>query len=154
MKNVVLFSLIFMLFACNSVSLSAYEEAEIEQEILGRFDSLAESVKRLDKDAYFAHFNHRLFTALNENGTVTQKFEQFQQHFSSGIGAVASYDELSFKRVKVTVIDANNVILVNEYNAQVNLKNGSKVAVSGAGTQVWHRSEGNWLLVSVSSSTK
>lgn len=154
MKKIVFFGLLLALAACNSTGLSTHQKTEIEQQILNRFDSLAESAKRLDHAAYFAHFDTQHFTALNDNGTVTHKFAQFQQHFSTGIAVVDSYTNLSFDKVKVTVIDDDNAILVNEYAADLNLKNGAKVSVSGAGSQVWHKTQNQWLLVSVSSSTK
>ena len=52
----------------------------------------------------------------------------------------------------MSIIDPQHAVLVNEYSSTVELKNGSVLEFAGAGTQVWHKSDGAWLLVNVSSS--
>ena len=91
---------------------------------------------------------------MNEDGTVTSSYPNFRDAFTAGTGHIERYEKLTFAPVKVIVIDRLTAILINEYEATVTLKSGQLVHVRGAGSQVWNRASGEWLLVSVSSSNK
>ncbi|MDA8017939.1 MAG: nuclear transport factor 2 family protein [Thermoanaerobaculia bacterium] len=118
------------------------------------FHGLAQAARALDHDRYFQHFDQAVFTALNADGTVTHSFEAFARDYRQQADFVQAYRSLDFHRVKITVIDAQTAVLVNEYRAQVILKSGQVVDAEGAGTQLWSRRTGTWKLVSVSSSAK
>lgn len=138
--------------SCNASQSITRSDQTIE-EVVDRFRSLADAAESLDTDAYFNHFDERVFTALNEDGTVTHSFDAFREDYLAGTEAIIAYQRLEFKNVKVSVIDVHHAILVNEYEATVHLKDGSTAGFSGAGSQVWHKSNGEWLLVSVASSS-
>lgn len=139
--------------ACSTSQSITGNNRTIEEEVSSRFRSLIDAAESLDNDAYFSHFDERLFTSLNENGTVTNSFEAFRHDYLAGVETISAYQHLEFKNVTVSVIDPHNAVLVNEYEATVQLKDGSVAGFSGAGSQVWHMSSGEWLLVSVSSSS-
>lgn len=143
-----------MLSACSTTKSNIHDGPSVEAQVTARFHSLVDAVRALDPAAYFSHFHQDLFTALNANGTVTHNFETFKQDYLAGTGAIIGYRNLEFSNVEVRVIDAQTVILVNEYEARVELEDGSLVDAAGAGSQVWHWSDGEWLLVSISSSIK
>jgi len=127
---------------------------EIVESVERAFAGLAEAAKSLDVDKYVEFFDKEKFTALNEDGTVTHTFEEFIETYLGQISSVKEYQSLEFLNVKITVVNANTAILVNEFKAKVVLKSGDVIAAGGAGTQVWAESDGNWRLVSVSSSSK
>lgn len=126
----------------------------IVPEVQSAFDGLAEAAKAMDHERYFAFFDQEDFTSLNADGSVFHSFEAFQDHFLSGVSYLSRYESLSFSNVKIDVIDAKTAILVNEYEAVVELSSGEKIKAGGAGTQVWSRRSGTWKLVNVSSSNK
>ncbi len=151
MRYIILFATL-ILSACASKQELVNDAQLIESEITKRFNSLVEAAKTLDTDDYFNHFDKHRFTALNENGTVTHSFIGFQNNYLTGVESVENYQSLEFRNVKVSVINPRTAILVNEYKATIMLNTGSVVNFSGAGTQVWHKSDEIWKLVSVSSS--
>ena len=107
----------------------------------------------LDNEAYFKHFDPNRFVALNADGTVVHSFDEFKKNYLQGVQGLSGYEELKFDKVKISVIDNKNALLVNEYSASLRLRDGQTVSVKGAGTQVWHKMDSEWKLVSVSSST-
>ncbi|MEO1083472.1 MAG: hypothetical protein AAFY88_04460, partial [Acidobacteriota bacterium] len=91
--------------ACGPSQVAPVNDQSIRDEVEGRFQSLVAAVKSLDHDAYFSHFDERLLTALNQDGTTTDSFETFRSDYLAGVGALAAYQDLEFSNVKVTVID-------------------------------------------------
>ena len=129
-------------------------EDEIKNSVNLAFKGLAEAAKSSDVARYFEFFDKEKFTALNEDGTVTHSFGEFEKSYREQISSVENYQSLEFRNVKITVVNTDTAILVNEFRAEVVLKSGDVVTAEGAGTQVWAESDGNWKLVSVSSSSK
>lgn len=150
-KNSLLF-LAMAISACSTTRMNPGSGQSIEVQLNARFRSLVDAAQSLDHDAYLRHFDPHLFTSLNENGTVTHSFDTFQKDYLAGVETIRAYQQLEFKNVKVSIIDPQHAVLVNEYSSTVELKNGSVLEFAGAGTQVWHKSDGAWLLVNVSSS--
>ncbi|MEM8997395.1 MAG: DUF4440 domain-containing protein [Acidobacteriota bacterium] len=138
--------------ACGGAATAPESDRDVEGEVRARFESLVAAAESLDDEAYFGHFDGRLFTALNADGTTADSFDVFRSGYLAGVEAIDAYEDLTFSRVKVTVIDPRNAILINEFVARVRLADGSVAEFAGAGSQVWHQSGGEWLLVSVSSS--
>lgn len=143
------------LSSCNEeVHLSANEENEIKRSVERAFRDLQEAAKSLDVDRYMGFIDREKFTFLNEDGTVLHSFEEFEKRYRRGIASVEEYNSLEFDHVKITVIDQNNAVLVNEFNAVLQLKSGDVLPTAGAGTQVWSKIKGDWTLVNVSSSSR
>ena len=140
--------------ACTNTSMADDDASNIEGEVLARFESLAASAQKADHSEYLAHFDREQFTALNADGTVTHGFADFSAAFTAGAQGIARYHSLDFENVKVSVLPPSTAILVNEYSAEIELVSGDVVTVAGAGTQVWHKSDNEWMLSHVSSSTK
>lgn len=144
------------LSACSQqdAHLSKAEELEIHEAVNQSFTGLVAAVKSLDADSYYNYFEADKFTSLNEYGTVTHSFREFKSTYDQQLPLIKKYKSLEFSNVKITVIDKNTAILVNEYDAEVVLQSGDSVFASGAGTQVWSNTTSHWKLVNVSSSTK
>jgi ketosteroid isomerase-like protein len=145
---------ITILAGCNRpvAGLAEQEREDIRQEITTAFDGLAAGAKSPDVNQYFDYFNKDKFTALNSDGTVTHSFEEFKKSYLDQTKSISKYESLDFKNVKITVVDKKTAILVNEYKAKVILNSGQSVEATGAGTQVWSKTDNKWKLVSVSSS--
>ncbi len=130
------------------------DEDAIHDAISQSFDGLVEAVTSLNVDRYYEFIDTDKYTGLNEDGTVTHTFMEFKKIYDAQIPYIKEYRSLEFSNVKITVIDKNTAILVNEYEAEVLLQSGDVVTGSGAGTQVWSNTTGQWKLVSLSGSTK
>ncbi|MEM1195803.1 MAG: nuclear transport factor 2 family protein [Pseudomonadota bacterium] len=146
-----------MLAACSPALDQPVKEpvdaARITGEVEARFATLAEAAKALDHEAYFEHFNTGDLTVLNADGTLTNGFEPFRESYLAGVAALAAYRSLDFDEVAVRALGPGAAILVNEYEAEVELASGDVVRFAGAGTQVWQRADdGTWKIVHVSSS--
>lgn len=125
----------------------------VEAEVRQRFEALAVAARLLDVPAYLAFFDASAFSALNGDGTVMHALPPFAEMYRASIESVEGYVSLEFDRVHVSPISDDVAILVNEYTAVVRLKTGDVVEGTGAGSQVWSKASGEWLLVSVSSSS-
>ncbi len=136
------------------MELSSEMQAEIRSEISLTFNELANSAKSLDVDKYLAFFDHKMFTSLNQDGSVFHTLTDFISPYKEQISHIKRYTNLEFQKIKITVINKTAVVLVNEYQATVVLNSGDEVTASGAGTQVWSKTSGQWKLVHVSSSAK
>ncbi len=145
-----------LLTACaqKAQTLTEAERADIETAVQDSFDGLVDAVTTFDHDRYFSYFDTEKYTSLNEDGTVTHSFDEFRADYLAQMVAIKEYKALTFDRVKITVLDRNNAVLVNEYDADVVLTSGDAISAKGGGTQVWSKSTGAWKLVSVSSSGK
>ncbi|NNE98911.1 MAG: nuclear transport factor 2 family protein [Pyrinomonadaceae bacterium] len=144
-----------LLISCGGESrLAEVNENEIKKSINRSFRDLQEAAKSLDVDRYTSFIAREKFTFLNEDGTVFHSFDDFKKLYSEGIASVERYDSLEFDRVKITVIDQSNAVLVNEFKAVLKLKSGEVLPTGGAGTQVWSKIKGDWKLVNISSSSK
>jgi hypothetical protein len=135
------------------MQLSESELEKIKRSVERAFEELAEAARSLEHDEYLKHFDRENFTALNADGTVALSFEEFENMYRQQVAVLKSYESLEFSNVKITVINPQTAILVNEFEASVLLKSGEVVSASGGGMQVWTETEGNWKLVSVSSSS-
>ena len=137
---------------CSSVCLA--NEEQTKQEVLDAFKNLRTAASELDGERYFSLFDQSKFVGLNSDGSNWNNFEEFRALVEPGFGAIEKVNELTFPNVKVTVLDDNNAILINEYQQTMTLKDGTQATVAGGGTQVWSKHSGKWLLVSVSASNK
>jgi ketosteroid isomerase-like protein len=136
------------------MQLSESEEEKIKKEITQAFEGLAEAAKSFDVDKYIEFFDGEKYTSLNSDGTVIHSLKQFEDIYREGILAIERYQSLEFSNVKITVVNAETTILVNEFEAKFLLKSGDTFSTSGGGTQVWAKGKDSWKLVSVSSSLK
>jgi ketosteroid isomerase-like protein len=125
---------------------------QIEKEVLASFQSLVQASKDLDAKAYFAHFNEEKFVGLNSDGTNWNSINDLRPLITNGFAAIKEITLLTFTNVKVSVVNEQTAILVNEYIQSMELKNGSVVSSAGGGTQVWSKDNGSWKIVSVSAS--
>jgi hypothetical protein len=128
--------------------------AAIEQEVLNAFEQLISASKNLDTQAYFQLFDGQHFVGLGGNGSNWQSLEELRAIVESGFQAIERIDSLEFDRVKVSVIDEQTVLLINEYDQALTLKNGASIHAAGGGVQVWSKRKGEWKLISVSDSAK
>jgi hypothetical protein len=152
MRIFAFFTLSFFLLATNVFAENSPNTTKAE--VLKEFEKLVEAARSLEHSKYIKFFDKNKFSSLNENGTVTHDFDSFSATVEKGFSAFKSYDSLEFDKVKVTVIDSNMAILVNEFTATVILHNGDALSVAGAGTQVWSKHSGSWKLVNVSGSSR
>lgn len=134
--------------------LTKAEKLQIKTEVRVSFDSLVESTKVQDWEAYFAHFDQSNFSGLNADGTVWESFEDFKASVVPGFQMIERSDSLVFPVVKISVIDRNTAILVNEYQQIIILTGGEEVKASGGGVQVWSKISQEWKLSSISASSK
>lgn len=132
----------------------AYDAEAVRAEVQSAFASLVNASRALDIDEYLDHVDRDRFTALNADGTVVHSFAEWADAIRGHFAVLETYEALEFDRVKVTVLDADTAILVNQYRAVVRLVSGETIEAEGGGTQVWHRTDGVWKLVSVSSSVR
>lgn len=150
------FSCMIFLSACDRLAppMTKVDEDAIRDAITQSFDGLAKAVTSLNSDRYYEFFDSNKFTSLNEDGTVTHSFKEFQKTYDAQVPYIKEYKALEFSNVKITVVDKNTAILVNEYEVEVLLQSGDLVTAAGGGLQVWSNTTGEWKLVSVSSSPK
>jgi len=156
-KNVLMLVLVLSsLMSCGQqdLKLSESEKNQIKTEVKESFESLIESTKQHDWDSYFDHFDQKNFTGLNADGTVWETFQEFKDSVSPIFEMIQSSDSLEFTNVKITALDHNTAILVNQYKQKIILNGGQEIKAAGGGTQVWSKVSGDWKLVSVSSSSK
>jgi len=132
----------------------ADDEARVVREVLDRFDELVAAAKSLDPEAYLAFFDAVRFSGTKADGTVYHSLADFEEEYRAVVAAIESYESLEFDRVKVSVVGPATAILVNQYEAAVKIPGGEIHRGAGAGTQVWSKASGGWLLVSVSSSAR
>lgn len=145
-----------VLLNCNDSNnnLTQGQEEQIKKEVRKSFESLTEATETLDWDAYFSHFDKELFSGLNADGTTWSSFVQFKKSVLPALQMIKTSEELSFPVVKLTVLNPNTVILVNEYVQTILLQTDDTVQTAGGGTQVWHKKDNDWKLVSISASAK
>lgn len=129
-------------------------QEQVLSSVMSAFQELARSAEAMEHDRYFSFFDRQDFTALNADGSVLHTFHDFEIMFRNQISFVDRYLDLKFDNVKVSTVGPDVAILVNEYSARLLMKSGDTVLAEGAGTQVWSRSSGKWLLVNVSGSVK
>lgn len=145
-----------MITACggNEGELSKNTKERVEREVLESFNLLVDSVRERDTNAYFDLFDQDKFVGLNSNGSNWNSIDDLKALIEPGFAAIDQVELLNFNNVKVSVIDENTAILINEYEQTIVLKSGDKTSSAGGGTQVWSKASGNWKLVSVSASQK
>jgi ketosteroid isomerase-like protein len=147
-------ALFSLLLALATQTLAATDEANVEQEVLASFQSLVDASRRLDVQAYFAHFDQEKFVGLNNNGSTWATLEAFYPVIENGFAAIDEVTELRFTKLKVLVIDRHTAVLVNEFEQTMRMQNGNAASVAGGGSQVWSKSTGAWKLVSIATSIK
>ncbi|TDF37341.1 hypothetical protein EYS14_14405 [Alteromonadaceae bacterium M269] len=150
--------LIFMtLWASHAIAfapLSADTTNRVRVEVQRQFESLVLSAKTLDTKAYFKHIDSDKFSGLNADGTNWTSINDLKAIVEPGFAFVEKIESLEFPHVHITVIDEHTAILVNEYEQQILLKDGTRVEDAGGGTQVWSKASGEWKLVSISAASK
>ncbi len=145
-------SLSIFLISCQPINLTAQDVTNLEKEVLLSFQKLVSASKDRDLEIYFSLIDQQKFTGLKADGSNWNSFDDLKSDVTSGFSLIDSVKELKFPNIKVTIIDSNTAILVNEYLQVVELKDGIQLSMKGGGTQVWSKSSGNWLLVSISAS--
>jgi len=136
------------------MKLSETEKIQIEKEINHAFANLVDISTTLDSTRYFELIDKDKFVGLNANGQNWNNIEDLKAIIIPAFDMVKKIESINFTNVKISVIDKNTAILVNEYNQTIMLDNGQIIKDSGGGTQVWSKSSGHWLLVSISASSK
>lgn len=131
---------------------AAPDPATVEREVLAAFGSLVEASQDLDAARYFSHFDADKFVGLNADGTVWQSLDDLEPMINEGFAAIATVTALVFDKVKVSVIDAQTAVLVNEFVQTIEFKHGGTAKYAGGGAQVWSKRSGAWKLVSISAS--
>ncbi len=143
-----------LVLANNQAQGEDVSEPLVEEQVLRTFNSLADAAADLDFDRYIAFFDETTFTGLNADGTVWRSLGEFSASVRPGFDAIEKVLDLRFPVIKITLVDPQTAILVNEYEQQMLMRSGEKLSVSGGGTQVWSKVSGSWRLVSVSASSK
>jgi len=141
-------------FSSKAVELTEKLQAEIVNDIQPSFEGLVEAAKALNTERYFTFIDSKNFVGLNADGTNLNSITDLRNLIESGFNAIEKVESLTFTNVNISVVDSNTVILVNEYEQKVRLKSGDNYTIAGGGTQVWSKTSGTWLLVSISSSLK
>ena len=155
-KTIGIACLAICLISCSSknMELSEKSRSEIEQEIQQSFDGLVEASKALDVTRYFEFIDAEKFVGLKADGTNWNSIVGLRELIEPGFNSVEKIESLIFTNVRISVIDLNTAILVNEYEQKIILKGGAHYNDAGGGTQVWSKASGKWLLVSISASSK
>lgn len=136
------------------MELSEDSKSEIEQEIRQSFASLVEASKALDTARYFEHFDAEKFVGLNTDGSNWNSFSDLRELIKPSFDSVGNIESLVFTNVRISVIDQNTAVLINEFEQEVRMKDGAHFNDAGGGTQVWSKATGKWLLVSISASSR
>ncbi|WP_269082180.1 nuclear transport factor 2 family protein [Thalassomonas actiniarum] len=124
------------------------------QEVQESFDLLVNAANALDAEKYFSFIDSDKFVGLGADGSNWNSVEELRAMIVPGFNMVKEIKLLEFTNVKISVIDKNTAVLVNEYQQSMILANGELAEGAGGGTQVWSKASGNWLLVSISASAK
>lgn len=130
------------------------EKSIVEQEVMASFNSLVQASKDLNSELYFEHLDENKFVGLNGDGTNWNSINDLIPLITQGFEFIDEVILLEFTNVKISVIDSNTAVLVNEYEQSVRLKDGNEISVAGGGTQVWSKQGGSWKIVSISASNK
>ena len=104
-----------LLLLSTSYSSAAKDELTIKNEVLKAFEDLVAASKALDENAYFSFFDAEKFVGLNSEGTIWRSIDDIRPLIASWFKYTQSVDSLEFPKVKLSVIDNNTVILVNEF---------------------------------------
>ncbi len=155
-KNIIHGIVLMVMMGCanNNQQLSTAEIQRVETEVRQAFDELVAAANDLDIERYFGFFNHEKFIGLNADGTVWHSVEDLKKLIEPGFSSTVKIESLEFSQVRISVIDSNTAVLVNEFSQVMELQNGYEVTSQGGGAQVWSKSTGQWQLVSVSASNK
>lgn len=145
-----------LLFSCNGENRELSEDSmrEIEQEIRQAFSSLVQASKALDTARYFEHIDTEKFVGLNADGSNWNSFSELRELIEPSFNSVGNIESLVFTNVRISVIDEDTAVLVNEYEQEVSMKDGARFSDAGGGAQVWSKATGRWLLVSISASSR
>lgn len=135
-------------------AMSSQQKQQAEREVRLAFSQLVAAYHALDTAKYFSFFYQEKFIGLSEVGTNWNSFAPLKQGIEAGFSAIAHVEQLTFPNVKVSVIDPNTAILVNEFQQIARLHSGDVIEFAGGGTQVWVKHSGSWKLVSISASAK
>ena len=154
MSTVRIVLLLFVLSACSSDTqpLSEAEKAQVREEVLQSFDSLVEAAQSLEAEPYFAFFAQDRFTGTLD-GSVLSSFDELEGMYTQYLPEIKGYLSLDFSKVKVTVIDRDAAVLVNEFSERIVVASGDTLAIEGSGLQVWVREVSEWKLISISGSS-
>jgi hypothetical protein len=138
----------------NVGELSIEQKNRVETEVNQAFKQLVKVSTELNVEQYFALIDADKFVGLNANGSNWNSIAELRQVVEPGFNFVETVESLTFPNVKISVIDAQTAVLVNEYEQTVVLAGGSRHTSRGGGVQVWSKASGQWLLVSISASAK
>ncbi len=151
----IIFLILFLTYCTQqNQTISNVERSQIKGKILESFQSLAVANDEQNWDVYFSHFDLGNFSGINADGTAWESFQDFEASLMPSFSMIESSDSLYFPIIKITVLDKNTAILVNEYEQKITLISGQEFWARGAGTQIWSKKNGEWKLVSVSASSK
>lgn len=135
-------------------ALSEQQHRVITQEVTDAFGQLVNASKQKDSQAYLALIDRDRFVGMSAEGTVWKSADPLETLIVSSFAVPFTLESLAFTVVKISVIDGQTAVLVNEYEQTVRMKEGARHTYSGAGAQVWSKVSGNWKLVSISASNK
>jgi len=143
-----------LLFVFSESAFAQSEVTIVEKEVLASFNSLVQASKDLNSAVYFSHIDENKFVGLNSDGTNWNSIDELIPLITQGFAFIDEVIRLEFTNVKISVIDSNTAVLVNEYEQSIRLKDGNEVNAAGGGTQVWSKYSGSWKIVSISASNK
>ncbi|WP_440056913.1 nuclear transport factor 2 family protein (plasmid) [Pseudoalteromonas sp. T1lg65] len=136
------------------MTITEQHKTDIEQQVTTAFQGLVAASKTLNSAQYFEFIDQEKFVGLNADGSNWNSASELKALIDPSFSALEKVESLTFTNVKVSVIDENTAILVNEYQQTVILKDGSPFTAEGGGMQVWSKSSGKWLLVGIGASAK
>ncbi len=137
-----------------SMKLSEEIQYEIEREIRQSFNGLVEAARALDVRRYFEFIDAEKFVGLNADGSNWNSIDELRELIEAGFNSIERVESLEFINIRISVIDVNTAVLVNEYQQRVLLKSGTHYDDAGGGAQVWSKASGKWLIVSIAASPK
>lgn len=120
-----------------------------EQTVCSRFHDMLGAVQRVDPDAALEFFQPDGFSAAL-SGRLYSEWDSWAQEYRQSMATIVSFDRLDFPEVRVRTITPDTILLLNTYDEQVTLQDGSVHQLTGFGTQVWTRQLGEWRIVHIS----
>tara|TARA_R110000868_G_scaffold102686_2_gene282936 strand:- start:15757 stop:16266 length:510 start_codon:yes stop_codon:yes gene_type:complete len=119
-----------------------------EQTVCSRFHEMVAAAQRVETDAVFGFFQPDGFSAAL-SGRLYSDWSAWAQEYRESVAAIASFDRMKFPEVRVRTIAPDTILLLNTYDEQVTLQDGSVHQLTGFGTQVWTRQTGDWRIVHI-----
>ena len=119
-----------------------------ERTVCVRFSEMAEAARALDADAVLDFFQPEGFSAVLA-GEVYSGFAPWSRLYRDSLGPVARIDRMEFPDVELRTISADTIILINTYDEEITLDDGTRLELTGFGSQTWVRRDGDWRIIHV-----